>query len=73
GNVWEWCADWYGRNYYTESSTKNPKGPVTGTYKVLRGGAWYSNEEQVRVINRYYSLLDARSFHIGFRCARSSP
>ncbi len=73
GNVWEWCADWYGRNYYTESSTKNPKGPVTGTYKVLRGGAWYSNEAQVRVTNRYYSLPDARSFHIGFRCARSSP
>ena len=71
GNIWEWCADWYGRDYYSISSGKNPKGPAIGTYKVLRGGAWYSNGQQVRVTNRYYSLPDARSFHVGFRCVRS--
>lgn len=73
GNVWEWCTDWYGRDYYSISPTKNPKGPVQGTYKVLRGGAWQSHKEQVRVTNRYYSLPDSKSFHVGFRCVKSAP
>jgi formylglycine-generating enzyme required for sulfatase activity len=72
GNVWEWCSDWYSENYYETSPRDNPKGPFTGTHKVLRGGTWYSNEEQVRITNRYYALPDIRSFHIGFRCVKSA-
>jgi formylglycine-generating enzyme required for sulfatase activity len=40
GNVWEWCQDWYNKNYYDRSPKKNPKGPSSGTYRVLRGGSW---------------------------------
>jgi formylglycine-generating enzyme required for sulfatase activity len=72
GNVWEWCSDWYSENYYETSPRSNPKGPFTGTHKILRGGTWYSNAEQARITNRYYSLPDIRSFHIGFRCVKSS-
>jgi len=72
GNVWEWCSDWYSDNYYETTPRGNPKGPFTGTHKILRGGTWYSSEEQVRITNRYFALPDIRSFHIGFRCVQSA-
>lgn len=40
GNVEEWCQDWYGN--YSSSSQTNPTGPTTGTYRVSRGGDWYT-------------------------------
>jgi formylglycine-generating enzyme required for sulfatase activity len=70
GNVWEWCSDWYSDSYYETSPRGNPKGPFTGTHKILRGGTWYSSEEQVRITNRHSALPDIRSFHIGFRCVK---
>jgi formylglycine-generating enzyme required for sulfatase activity len=40
GNVWEWCHDWWCRTY-TDEPIKNPTGPETGTYRCLRGCAWF--------------------------------
>ena len=43
GNVYEWCRDWYGEDYYARSrDAHNPKGPDNGEYRVLRGASWYN-------------------------------
>jgi formylglycine-generating enzyme len=44
GNVWEWCSDWFGKDYVT-TPADNPQGPATGSAKALRGGSWRNFEE----------------------------
>ena len=67
GNVWEWCNDWEG--YYSSSSQTNPKGPSTGSYRVLRGGGWRDGARGCRVAGRGCISPDYRHYFSGLRLA----
>jgi formylglycine-generating enzyme required for sulfatase activity len=70
GSVSEWCADWFDRDYYKHSPAKNPPGPETGTYKVIRGGAWSDSAARITVFFRNWVRPTQRTPNIGFRCAK---
>jgi len=70
GNVWEWVNDWYGDIYYEVSAYANPKGPDSGTSKVLRGGNWYYKAYYMRTTYRFNDKPDAFKNWQGFRCAK---
>jgi formylglycine-generating enzyme required for sulfatase activity len=71
GNVYEWCQDWYGYNYYETSVQEpdNPKGPLQGVYRVLRGGCWKSLKEDLRCSHRHRNNPGNMDGTYGFRCA----
>jgi formylglycine-generating enzyme required for sulfatase activity len=73
GNVWEWCADRYARDYYEQGGDTDPRGPDRGSNRVVRGGAWYYGERSLRSANRESYPPDYRYRTIGFRCAADAP
>jgi formylglycine-generating enzyme required for sulfatase activity len=70
GNVWEWCEDWYGENYYQKRVRDNPQGPAEGTLRVFRGGSWYNYPADVRCTDRGRVTPTSRNYNVGFRCAQ---
>lgn len=71
GNVWEWVADWYGKEYYSQSPESNPQGPTTGTIRVMRGGAWDDLISGIRSSYRAAYAQTNTNGDTGFRCASS--
>jgi formylglycine-generating enzyme required for sulfatase activity len=71
GNVFEWCQDWYGS--YDSGSDKDPVGPASGSYRVLRGGCWGYGSDLCRSAFRLNFDPDSRSFDFGFRVVLAPP
>jgi sulfatase modifying factor 1 len=72
GNVWEWCSDWLGLEYYRTAPLRAPAGPASGTRRVQRGGSYLCHESycrRYRVSARFGSEPDSSSSNVGLRVA----
>jgi formylglycine-generating enzyme required for sulfatase activity len=72
GNIWEWCSDWYGMNYYKDSPGNNPKGPLKGDERVLRGGSWSNYSLNLRICYRNYNSPIYANNNYGIRVVLSA-
>ncbi|MFM7164019.1 MAG: formylglycine-generating enzyme family protein, partial [Planctomycetaceae bacterium] len=65
GKVYEWCSDWYGA--YPSTPLTDPRGPSSGSFRVLRGGSWRGEPGLVRCAYRSYDTPERRGYGSGFR------
>jgi formylglycine-generating enzyme required for sulfatase activity len=73
GNMWEWCEDWFDRDYFKSSPRNNPRGPKTGRARVVKGGSWDSRPTVLSASSRNFGYVGYREGDFGFRCAADVP
>ena len=66
GNVMEWCLDWW-KGDLGSSAVTDPKGPNSGSRRVLRGGCWNGIARICRSACRDYYAPSSSYYNIGFR------
>jgi len=72
GNVWEWTADWFSPSWHLKGDRKNPKGPDSGTARVIRGGSFLCHDSycnRYRNSARTHNTPDSSTCHTGIRLA----
>ncbi len=73
GNVWEWVRDWYAEDFYATAPTRDPQGPLRGSFRVLRGGDWGAGPVELRASFRGWDEMTYWGPTLGFRCAGDVP
>ena len=72
GNVWQWVSDWYASAYYERAQYLNPRGPDSGSMRIVRGGGWVNTDGRyLRCACRHKVPPDTYAYSIGFRVAYS--
>ncbi len=69
GNVAEWTADWYAEGYYRESPAADPRGPDSGSFRVVRGGSFMAGSRYMMTGFRKFESPETSRRDLGFRCA----
>ena len=73
GNVSEWVKDWYAEDFYPSSSSRDPQGPLRGSFRVLRGGGWKERPLELRVSYRGWDEMTYWGPTLGVRCSTDVP
>jgi formylglycine-generating enzyme required for sulfatase activity len=71
GNVSEWCSDWYAPYYI--GTEPNPKGPITGDNKIVRGGSFDNCQANSHISYRHYQRPEESTQYCGLRLAMTLP
>ncbi|WP_461033052.1 formylglycine-generating enzyme family protein [Streptomyces mayteni] len=72
GNVWEWTADWFSRDFHLTGPRADPTGPPEGLARAMRGGSYLCHDsycKRYRVAARSSNTPDSSAGNIGFRVA----
>lgn len=72
GNTWEWCQDWFSPTFHRNDAKQNPRGPMDGSARVMRGGSFLCHRSycnRYRVSARSSNSPDSSTSNLGFRCA----
>ena len=68
GNVWEWCRDWFDKDFYASGNHVDPVNTKEAEYATCRGGSWYNPDYCLRSASRnnWYKPT-YRHYNVGFR------